>query len=577
MDSLRRILAVFLLLLPFLLLRCQAQSVHGFNWGFVSSSTNFQECHNFPLQLKPLNSSTSFVGVPPYYMLALEVQGITSVTPIGSDAGNLAWQNTHRNGAHLLLTVMDSAGNTGGFSTQVFQSIAGDTSCLQPAPTASTLRIVPNVTDSLQTCQPWGLNIIGGTKPYNVTFGQVASGVITNVTMGPEDDVFTFINRAVPGAALMAAVVDANGQWGVSTGTVATMGSSDTDCVGLISTSSTKAQVQAQLQASNAAASAAAKAHTRTVALGVVFGLIVPLLIGGAVGWWWWRRRKRRAASRSLARPLPYDPERQMQQRSQQQTQQPQDAGRPSLNLDMSQVSRARRVDSQPYRTPSWAVDSADSPVVVFRQTDSPTSIDMTSTELHQATPTPYLTPTTLLPRSAIPRSATAIRSATIARSPLTPPEPIAMTPNSTSPAATLSPQARYRKALEAHAEAQAQRGRLVATNARQSPVAGPSGLGLAGAGAGTGARRPPVQRTQSAGVMRTFPAQPLPKRVGSSLRLPPVAAIPGASGPDIIIQHRDGGIVEELPPPYMDRDGRGRDRDGAGPSTPRARARGSS
>ncbi|KAI0641834.1 hypothetical protein C8Q79DRAFT_918880 [Trametes meyenii] len=507
-------------------------------------------------------------------MLALEVQGITSVTPIGSDAGSLAWQNTHRSGAKLLLTVMDSAGNTGGFPTQFFNSIAastrGNTSCLQPAPTASTLRIVPNVTDSLQTCQPWGLNIIGGTKPYNVTFGQIASGVITNVTMGPEDDVFTFINRAVPNAPLMAAVVDANGQWGVSTVAVGTTGSSDTDCVGLISTSSTKAQVQAQLQAADAAASAADKAHTRSVVLGVVFGLVMPLLIGGAVGWWWWCRRKRLAASRSLARPLPYDPERQMQQRSQQHTQQPQDAGRPSLNLDMSQVSRARRVDSQPHRTPSWAVDSADSPVVVFRQTDSPTSIDMTSTELHQAMPTPYLTPTTLLPRSAIPRSATAIRSATIARSPLTPPEPIAMTPNSTSPAATLSPEARYRKALEAHAEAQAQRARLVATSARQSPVAGPSRLRIAGAGAG--AQRPLVQRSQSAGVMHTFPAQPLPKRVGSSLRLPPVAAIPGASGPDIIIQHRDGGIVEELPPPYMDRDGRGLDRDGAGPSTPRAR-----
>ena len=72
---------------------------------------------------------------------------------------------------------------------------------------------------------------------------------------------------------------------------------------------------------------------------------------------------------------------------------------------------------------------------------------------------------------------------------------------------------------------------------------------------------RPAVHRSQSAGMLRTFPAQPVPRRAGASLRLPPVAAIEedgdgsvdvDVEGPDIIIQHRDGGIVEELPPPYL-------------------------
>ncbi|KAI0776875.1 hypothetical protein BD413DRAFT_231340 [Trametes elegans] len=548
------------------------------------------QCQNSTIQLKPLNSSTSFLGEPPYFMMALEVEGITTVTPIGDDPAHLSWQNTHRRNAALLLTVMDSAGNTGGFPVSFFNVIAAsagaDTSCLIPAPTASTSRITPNVTTTIETCEPWGLTITGGTKPYSVTLAQIASGVITNVTMGPEDDVFTFIDRADPDRQLMAGVVDATGQWGISTIAVNTHGSTNTDCVGLISTSKTKAQIQAQASDAAVAKTAAAqRAHTTTVALGIIFGLVVPLLIGaGFLGWWWLRRRRRLAAVHTVgangprsagpagdifADPL-YDPEHQHQDR-------------PTLNIDMAQVGPVQRVSSQRHRTASWAVDGASSigeptPVSAYpppdgagthnRRTDSPTSIDMTSAELAQATPTPFLTPATVQ---------------------YGPP------PNSTSPAATLSPEVRYRKALEAHAEALAARARVAA--ARQSAVAGPSGEGAgspgpsAGAGAG-GARekRQPVQRSQSLGMGvgvggvvaaaalasasagRMFPAQPLQRRgAGSaSFRMPPL----GESGseaeeerarPNIIIQHRDGGVVEELPPPYLDTFARSR------PGTPRA------
>ena len=128
-----------------------------------------------------------------------------------------------------------------------------------------------------------------------------------------------------------------------------------------------------------------------------------------------------------------------------------------------------------------------------------------------------------------------------MARSPLGTPEAAALTPNSTSPAATLTPAQRYRKVLEAYAEAQAARSRIASGSGSGSgnstPVAGPSS-------------RPLVQRSRSElrTNSRTFPAAP--RRAGSSLRLPMVGAIPEV-GPDIIIQHRDGGIVEELPPPY--------------------------
>ncbi|KAI8977853.1 hypothetical protein BD414DRAFT_157509 [Trametes punicea] len=531
MDSLGRIVAICLFSLQFFSLRSHAQSVHGFNWAFTFTSTNIQECQNSTVQIKPLNSSTTFLGVAPYYMLAVEVEGITSYTLIGDDPSHLFWQNTHRRDAQLLLSVADSAGNTGGFPTSFFSVIrtssrtaapGSDTSCLASPPTPSTPRITPNVTTTLETCEPWGLSITGGTKPYNITLAQVASGVITNTTMGVEDDVFTYINRATPNEQLIAAVADATGQWGVSSIGVNTAGSSDTDCGGLPSTSKTKAEVEAQQAADAATQAAAAKAHATTVALGIVFGLVLPLLTGGLVGLWWWRRRKR---------PPPRGEESgQLAQTSQSNADQQESNTRPNLNLDMSQVAQVVRIDGQQNRTASWAVDSHSS----ISLTDSPTSIDMSSTELRQALPTPYLT------------SATLPRSRTMDKGPmaLTPVEPMATTPNSTSPAARLSPDARYRKAMEALAEAQASRTRL---KGQMVP-----GLGQS-ASAGPSLQQQFVRRSQSATVARTFPVRPLPRRAGASLRLPPVAAI-AEEGPDIIIQHRDGGIVEELPPPYIDR-----------------------
>ncbi|KAL7278105.1 hypothetical protein ACG7TL_008076 [Trametes sanguinea] len=561
MDSLGRIVAAFLLFVHFLLLRCQAQSIHGFNWAFDFQSLNIQECQTSTVQLKPLNTSSSFVGIPPYYMLALEVAGISSKTFIGNDSTQLSWQNTHHQGAQLLLTVVDSTGSTAGFPSHFYSVIGAspgsDTSCLAPGPTSSTPRITPNVTSSLETCEPWGLTITGGVKPYNITFGQIASGVITEEQMGPVDDVYTYINRADPNLPLMAAVTDATGQWGVSTVAVDTTGSSDTTCGSLVSVSGTTLQVKAQAAAASAAAhSAAGKADTTRIALGITFGLVVPLLAGGLFGLWWWRRRKRQLSQRGVRGQVARSP--------QEDTERQQHVVRPSLNLDMSQVANVVRVNSQQQRTASWAVDTQSS-ASSTRQADrgSPTLTDMTSTELHQALPTPYLTSPTL------PPAPTFIKSP-LTRSPQTPQELITLaTPNSTSPAVRLSPEARYRKALEALAEAQANRARLQGQTAssplrsRTSPVAGPSSSFAA-------ARRPPVQRSRSAGVAQPFPVRPSPiaRRAGASLRVPSVAAIGDDTGPDIIIQHRDGGIVEELPPPYIDRYPRGQEQ--TGPSTPR-------
>ena len=82
-------------------------------------------------------------------------------------------------------------------------SAAGsDTSCLSNIPSSATT-IFSNVSDTLTTCQPWGLTISGGQKPYTVVLSQVAAQTITVVTMNQDDDLLTYINRATPGQPLM--------------------------------------------------------------------------------------------------------------------------------------------------------------------------------------------------------------------------------------------------------------------------------------------------------------------------------------------------------------------------------------
>ena len=64
-----------------------------------------------------------------------------------------------------------------------------------------------NVTTTLNTCDPWGITVTGGQKPYNISLAVVAAPVVTNVTMGADDDVFTFIDRADPGTMILGSFI----------------------------------------------------------------------------------------------------------------------------------------------------------------------------------------------------------------------------------------------------------------------------------------------------------------------------------------------------------------------------------
>lgn len=120
-----------------------------------------------------------------------------------------------------MLTVADSLGLSGG-ETGVFFTVSGkylysagriclmcatdgDSSCLPSAPNNNNLRLASNVstTAKLQTCQQLGLRVYGGTQPYNVSLAAINSPVVTNITLGANEDVVTWINRADPNGQLI--------------------------------------------------------------------------------------------------------------------------------------------------------------------------------------------------------------------------------------------------------------------------------------------------------------------------------------------------------------------------------------
>ena len=73
---------------------------------------------------------------------------------------------------------------------------------MPPAPTIN-LAVIGNVTQNLATCKAWGLRASGGTPPYNITLAAVNSPVVTNITLPSGDDVFTWIDRALPNTQIL--------------------------------------------------------------------------------------------------------------------------------------------------------------------------------------------------------------------------------------------------------------------------------------------------------------------------------------------------------------------------------------
>ncbi|KAJ7851030.1 hypothetical protein B0H14DRAFT_2762350 [Mycena olivaceomarginata] len=206
------------------------QTTQRFEWWFSGDqalSTSKPSCGSFSIGADARTAD----GIPPFYMTAFAVGGTPSTSFIGTNESNLTWTLTHPVGTQLVLGVVDSQGHSGGIAPTLYTVTAGATTqCIPTIKSDTSFKISANVTDVLNTCQPWGLMIEGGAPPYNVTIAPMNSANITNATLGSTDSVFTYINRVPRGAS------DMNGNWATGSPFVRTQGSADITCLGLVST-----------------------------------------------------------------------------------------------------------------------------------------------------------------------------------------------------------------------------------------------------------------------------------------------------------------------------------------------------
>ena len=124
-----------------------------------------------------------------------------------------------------MLTVADAQGNSGGQAGTIF-TVSGelcriftndrsayaytdasnnDDSCMKSTSPSANMTLWANVStsDDLSGCQPLGLRITGGQKPYTISIAGSAGSSVTNVTLGENDDVYTWPNTVKSGSQII--------------------------------------------------------------------------------------------------------------------------------------------------------------------------------------------------------------------------------------------------------------------------------------------------------------------------------------------------------------------------------------
>ncbi|KIY68272.1 hypothetical protein CYLTODRAFT_421777 [Cylindrobasidium torrendii FP15055 ss-10] len=263
-----------------------------FMWGMrtATSSTTFGTCEK--IEFTVMNGTKGGMGTPPYFMRAWEKGGSVKTQLLGDDPSNLTWTVTSPAGSELFLNIIDSDDGTGGTDPTLFTVDDGvNSGCVTDDSEDSDFTIKSNLssTSTLSACGFWGIRLKGGVPPYQLSFTQLDSWGLTNVTTSGEDDAYTFVNNADPGQMMIASAVDADGNVAYGNPTVMTSKDYSSASCGSLASSSGNGTV---LDAQAAAEAAARDAKTRTTIIGLVVGLGVPLILAILGFIYWWRRRR---------------------------------------------------------------------------------------------------------------------------------------------------------------------------------------------------------------------------------------------------------------------------------------------
>jgi hypothetical protein len=468
-----------------------------FQWKFSNNflTTSLPSCDSLPITVEPVNATNITHGIPPFYMLAWEIDGTPSTTLLGLNESSLSWTVNHPVGSTLMLNVVDSQGNGGGIPPQLYTVVVGQTTECIISGNNTGFTVSANITDTVNTCQPWGLRIQGGVPPYNLSLAQVNSPVVTNVTIPNGLNGYTYINRATPGYLLLAAVSDVTGRYAFGTPTVNPTGSDDISCGSLNSEPGNSTLLdEAQAAASNATASAKRK---RAATLAGVLTPLFILLFGGFVFWGYcYYKRQKKIRKELTPEPLTFPEPKVIEEAGS-------DAG---ASIGVGAESRvlpnnefAARSASSP--SPPLNPFVTDAERAASRDGSTSQSVNNVSR-----------------PNSGSSRRGFANFPTTSVRNPPS------------------------RKAIEA--------GFVID---RSSPNSGHSS-----STANTMPLQPPrnpsasVQRSQSAQVAGNIP---LPSRMPTrSATFSATRSSSLVSEPEYVIQHKDGGRFRELPPPYAER-----------------------
>ncbi|KZS94133.1 hypothetical protein SISNIDRAFT_549343 [Sistotremastrum niveocremeum HHB9708] len=187
------------------------------------------KCESLSVFVSP---GDSYTPQPPFYMMAYEVKGPTTSSFLGSDPKSLSWQINHAAGAQLLLYIVDAGGVPGGVAGSVYTIQTGSTSSCHSSSSTSPVEIRSAAT-TITTCNSLEFAFGGGTLPYTVTILVTnLSGPSVNLTLGPDDNEYTWIDTVDPAQAgvLLATVHDANGRYAASTGLISLDGGAESSC-----------------------------------------------------------------------------------------------------------------------------------------------------------------------------------------------------------------------------------------------------------------------------------------------------------------------------------------------------------